>query len=370
MDVFTTESTSFHSQKVLEPIIIDEKSTTRRVFIAEINDSKTETGETVSGSIIHQRKGLNDEWEDIDSIKLSSLKAGDGVKLRLASDQTKKLYDGLSKLYTLSSRGVIGGINEYIVGKPDELISVPSKRKKYIKKLLDENYEEEIWEELIEKNPDLATKLSHSRIHNNRLKALNKFEESINDESKNESYWQEFFTDNDWIFGYGLNYQFLTIKSDQPSYGGEDYTGKGKQRGDYITKTNSASLKFTVLVEIKKPTSKLLAKNTHSGEDIRYRNGAWLLGREILGGVSQLQINCKSWQEEAENIKNRELMQKSIYTVMPKGILLIGNTKEFCDNHEKLTSFELFRKGLNNIEVLTYDELLERARFIIGNKED
>jgi hypothetical protein len=26
----------------------------------------------------------------------------------------------------------------------------------------------------------------------------------------------------------------------------------------------------------------------------------------------------------------------------------------------------LFRKGLNNVDILTYDELLERARFIVG----
>lgn len=370
MEKFTTKSTSMNSQIVNEPIIIEEKETTRKIFLAEINDKKLDSGETVSGTIIHQRKKGNDQWEDIESINLNSLKGGEGVKIKLRSAHIKKLYNGLTKLYALSERGVQRGETEYVVGMSDEVVNVPRKRKEYIEKLLEEDYGEEIWLELIDKNPDLATKLSNSRIHNNRLTALSEFKSSILDDSKDENYWQHFFANNDWIFGYGLNYQFLTIESDQPNYGGEKYTGKGKQKGDYLTKTNTENIKFTVLVEIKKPSSKLLAVTPRTKEEIRYRNGAWLLGSEVLGGVAQVQTNCKSWQKDAEDLKNKELINEEIYTVMPKGILLIGHTKEFDNNIEQLTTFKLFRKGLNNVEILTYDELLERAKFITGHDEE
>tara|TARA_B110000858_G_scaffold171420_1_gene201906 strand:+ start:77 stop:610 length:534 start_codon:yes stop_codon:yes gene_type:complete len=162
----------------------------------------------------------------------------------------------------------------------------------------------------------------------------------------------------------------LSIESDQPNYGGENYTGKGKQKGDYLTKTNTENIKFTVLVEIKKPSSNLLVKKPRTGENIKYRNGAWLLGSEVLGGVAQVQTNCKSWQKRAEELDNRGLMNDGIFTVSPKGILLIGNTSEFDNNLEQITTFELFRKGLNNVEILTYDELLERARFILGQSNN
>lgn len=369
MDKFTAKSTSYHSQDINEPIIIEEKGTTRRIFLAEINDTKLETGETVGGTIIHQRKGRNDEWEDIESINLNTLKAGEGVKLKLRSAQTKTLYDGLTKLYALSQKGIKRGETKYVIGTSDEIVSVPNKRKEYIEKLLKENYGEEIWEELVDKNPDLATKLSQSRIQSNRKKSLAEFETSMLDATKKEGYWQNFFTENDWIFGYGLNYHFLSIESDQPNYGGEKYTGKGKQKGDYLTSTNAENAKFTVLVEIKKPSSLLLAKIPKTGENKRYRNGAWLLGSEVLGGVEQVQVNCKSWQKRAEEFENRELVNNGIYTIMPKGILLIGSTSEFENDIEKLSSFELFRKGLNNVEILTYDELLERAKFIIGEDQ-
>jgi hypothetical protein len=369
MDKYTATSTSNQSQEINEPIILEQKDTTRRIFLAEINSTKVATGETVGGTIIHQRKGRNDNWEDAQSINLNTLKAGEGVKLKLRSAQTKNLYDGLTKLYALSQKGVKRGATEYVVGTTDEIVNVPTKRKEYIEKLLQENYGEEIWEELVDKNPDLATKLSQARIQNNRKKILAEFEESMLDKTKKEAYWQNFFTENDWIFGYGLNYHFLSIESDQPNYGGENYTGKGKQKGDYLTSTNAENAKFTVLVEIKKPSSLLLAKMPNTGETKRYRNGAWLLGSEVLGGVEQIQVNCKSWQKRAEEFENRELVNKGVYTITPKGILLIGRTSEFENNIEKLTSFELFRKGLNNVEILTYDELLERAKFIIEEKQ-
>lgn len=369
MEKFTTTSTSMYSQNINEPIIIEEKETTRKIFLAETNDKKLESGETVSGTIIHQRKGAKDKWEDIESINLNSLKGGEGVKLKLRSAHIKKLYDGLTKLYALSQKGVQRGEKEYVVGAKDEIVSVPNKRKEYIEKLLAENYGEEIWKELIDKNPDLATKLSNSRIYSNRLKSLEEFKISIKDDLKNESYWQIFFTENEWIFGYGLNYQFMTIESDQPNYGGEDYTGKGKQKGDFLTSTKTSNAKFTVVVEIKKPSSPLLAIMPKKGENKRYRNGAWLLGSEVLGGIAQVQVNCKSWQKNSEELINRKLIENGIYTVQPKGILLIGNTAEFKNDLEKITTFELFRKGLNNVEILTYDELLERAKFILDNKE-
>ncbi len=369
MDTFTTKSTSLYSQKVSEPIIIEEGTVTRRIFIAETNDKKLFQGETVSGIIVHQRKKKNDEWEDIDSINLATLKGGEGIKIKFDSSQLKKLYEGLTKLYALADEGVKWGKNDYVVGTPYELISVPAKRKEQIEKLLRENYGEEIWEELVLSNPNLATKLALAKIQTDRELVLKEFEESINDENKNENFWQKFFTENDWIFGYGLQYKFLNITTDQPNYGAEKYTGIGKQKGDFLTSSESNDAKFTVLVEIKKPSTDLLAKTPKTGERIRYRNGAWLLGSEVLGGVLQLQINCKTWQRTSDEPQNYELIEHHIYTVQPKGILIIGNSNQLQDR-EQATSFELFRRNLSNLEIITFDELYERAKFIVFKKQE
>jgi hypothetical protein len=101
MDNYKTVSTSFNSARLVDPIVIEENSSTRKVLIVDLNDKKKDIGETVGITIVHQRKKLNDEWEDVESIPLSSLKGGEGVKLKLDSKNTRTIYDELTKLYAL-----------------------------------------------------------------------------------------------------------------------------------------------------------------------------------------------------------------------------------------------------------------------------
>jgi Domain of unknown function (DUF4263) len=130
------------------------------------------------------------------------------------------------------------------------------------------------------------------------------------------------------------------------------------EKGDFLKRTE-AEVRFTVLVEIKRPDSSLLGNKP-------YRSGAWQLGEDLVGGVSQLQTNCRRWELSGSQAEqNREaLLQKRIYTVQPKGILVIGITNQLNDI-DKRNTFELFRRNVINPEVLTFDELYERAKFIV-----
>lgn len=363
MGKFTTKSTSTFSAHILEPIVIYENENTRRVFIADINDAKLSTRETLSGTIVHQRKKSNDEWEDIESINLATLKGGKGVKLSFRSGPLRKFFEGLLQLYKLSEEGVKFGEHEYVVEYANQVIKVPKDRKLFIQQLIDKNYGEEVWDEIIENSPDLATRLSMARLQTERQKALVEFESSLNDTKKDEDYWQDFFQNNQWIFGYGLQYYFLTHLSDQPIYGGASFKGKGNQKGDFLLNTN-ATIKFTVLVEIKKPSTNLIAHNSKD-ECIQYRNGVWLVSKDLSGGVAQIQTNCKTWLKKSVEPENYdELNSQNIFTVNPKGILLIGNTSEL-DKRSKIETFELFRRNISNPEIITFDELFERAKFIV-----
>ena len=69
---------------------------------------------------------------------------------------------------------------------------------------------------------------------------------------------------------------------------------------------------------------------------------------------------------EPENID--ELFHKNIYTINPKGILIIGNTEELQDR-AKIETFEMFRSNISNPEIITFDELYERAKFIVEKEK-
>ena len=126
--------------------------------------------------------------------------------------------------------------------------------------------------------------------------------------------------------------------------------------------STAAQVQFTVLVDIKKPQSDLLTTRP-------YRNKVYGLSQDLVGGVAQLQSNCRTWAENSRSDENRELLEsRGIYTYEPKGILVIGNTKQLGVVNKRAT-FELFRRNLHNPEIITYDELLARAEFLITHRE-
>lgn len=364
METIVTTGTSRHSA-VVEDIVIEEHALTRKVVRATLNDTKVELGETVGVTIVHQRKRKSDAWEDINTEKLSTLKAGEGYKLQLDSATTKRLYDALAQLYMVSGApGITWGKKEFTIAEANEIVLVEPKRKQIIETLLAENFGEEVWNELAEKKPDLATKLALARIHTERATALIEFKQSLDECRADEQYWQSFFEKHEWIFGYGLNYQFLHMLTAQPDYGGGVFTGRGSSKGDMLMATNGTA-KFTVLVEIKTPATRLC---THGKGGIeKHRNGVALLGRELLGGVSQLQVNASRWANTSRSLENSlELAAKGVHTIEPKGILIIGNTAELTNDRDATNTFETFRRHLHNPRILTYDELYERARFIVS----
>lgn len=60
-------------------------------------------------------------------------------------------------------------------------------------------------------------------------------------------------------------------------------------------------------------------------------------------------------------------------TCDPECILVIGNTSSITGNDRekiiKKKTLELYRRNLKNINILFYDELFERAKFIVKNAE-
>lgn len=103
---------------------------------------------------------------------------------------------------------------------------------------------------------------------------------------------------------------------------------------------------------------------THSGSEIR--SGVHRVGTSLVDGVSQLQINCQTWETEGSRTEaNRNLaIQDNYYTHEPRAILVIGHTRQL-DNENKRKSFEIFRVNLKSPEILTFDELYMRAKYIV-----
>jgi hypothetical protein len=185
-----------------------------------------------------------------------------------------------------------------------------------------------------------------------------------------EPSWQKFFEENTWIIGYGLSYQFLSAldgKKLEQAASGFDISGPGK-RVDALMKTRGR-INSLCFVEIKKHTTDLLVQSRFP-----YRPGAWAPSAELVGAVSQVQTTVheafgtlRGKVHSADGVGDPT--GENLYNFEPRSCLIVGNLKEFVReegvNQEKFRSFELYRRNTWRPEIITFDELLERARFIV-----
>jgi hypothetical protein len=342
----------------VEDRVISTSATTRKIIRAELVNNPHSTEAKVKFAILHQRKGSTADWEDISSEPLSTLKAKECAKMELDTASTLKLFEELQMLFAIyKQKGIQFGENNLVVGHESEIVRTDAGRAKVIRALLDQDHSQEFWTELVKAQPDLANKLCLIRLLESRKEALNEFELSLK-QGKPEGYWQDFFERNEWIFGFGLDYRFLKTTQANPALGGMDLTGKSSQLGDFLS-SSQGTTKFTVLIEIKKPTTELLTKK-------EYRSHAFAASSELAGGISQLQVNCSRWEKDGSRQEQNQPILDGALTVQPKGILVIGHLNQLTQNDQKV-SFELIRRNVGNPEILTFDELLERAKFIVDH---
>ncbi|PQJ73609.1 Shedu immune nuclease family protein [Polaribacter butkevichii] len=176
-----------------------------------------------------------------------------------------------------------------------------------------------------------------------------------------EPEWQVFFKQNSWIFGYGLDYRFLSILQREASVSSTDLDGKNEVKLDYLLGDKN----FTIIVELKRPDTPLFEKDKNRSE-------SWKLSKDLTYAVSQILSQKAEWEIKAQTDQfdeNGDKIEQD--TVDPKTILIIGNTNQFSGSTKtdliKKKTFELYRRNSRNIEIITYDELLERAQFIVND---
>ncbi|KVQ55924.1 Shedu immune nuclease family protein [Burkholderia territorii] len=244
--------------------------------------------------------------------------------------------------------------------------------------------------ELLNQQPDLLDELVRSRVTARevaelrlRKEQLEEFERLLYDEAHfekrrletgkvggPEAVWQRYFETNTWIFGYGLNYVFNSALDDrklEQVVRGHDISGAGK-RVDALLKTHGliSAVSFGEIKTHETPLLKPVASP--------YRKECWQISDELAGAIAQVQ---RSVQVSLANIRSRLDVRgedgapsgETLFLYQPRSFLIIGSLAEFRARHgineEKYSSFELFRRSVTAPEIITFDELYERARFIV-----
>jgi hypothetical protein len=302
----------------------------------------------------HQRRGsLSADWEDPDNYGPAQLRPNQEIRLDFDTAETLALHQRLVEWYALCRGGVSPGEHILSVVDENDVTILRGHEREILGRMLESG--DTFWELLDAIDPDLFTTAALAKVHRQRVSAVNAFIQHMSAGDWDESDWQQFFENEKWIFGHGLAYQILDLVTAQPAYGGTGVNRSGLRLGDYLLATR-ATARFTVLVEIKRPDTPLLQGT--------YRGDVFRIGNDVSGGVAQVQDACRTWVIEGARAEANEEVLQGIDTFEPRGILVVGDTSELTTLPQK-RSFELFRRNLSNPEIITFDELLARARYMV-----
>lgn len=179
-----------------------------------------------------------------------------------------------------------------------------------------------------------------------------------------EVIWHHFLKENDWIIGLNVDIKFIRDLLLEQKIGDENSKGSGSPKVDFIGVSY-----FTTLIELKTSKTKIFKENKTSSS----RSNTWDFSTEFIEAYSQT-LAQRTEINSGKNIIDESgliLDTKKNRVLDPKSVLIIGNRNiEFphnrkLENEYKTDCFERLRRDIRNIEIITYDELFERAFHIV-----
>ncbi|MBT1635435.1 Shedu immune nuclease family protein [Clavibacter michiganensis] len=196
--------------------------------------------------------------------------------------------------------------------------------------------------------------------------------ESARDGGTKEGVWQNFFEANPWLLGVGLSGQLLTSWDEhklERVVAGHSVADTGKRVDALLT--TSGIIKSLVFAELKLHNDDLLDTSS-------YRPGTWAPSKALAGGISQSLVTSQrarddlgSWLRERDEEGYETGTQ--VYSGAPRSFLVIGTLDSLIKDGQmqtdKVRSFELYRRNMHMPDIVTYDEVLARAKWTVESNQ-
>lgn len=205
------------------------------------------------------------------------------------------------------------------------------------------------FKELVEKNSDTAELLIEKGILSDNVfvaatsikkkDALIDFERNL-EETLPESFWQNWFSENKWVLGS----DFAQI-IDERNIDTENIA-------DYIMRAFDG---FVDLVEIKKPNSLQFWSATKDHNN-------YVPSTDLVKAITQCLNYIYAIEREANSVKFIEKTKSKV--IKPRCILIFGRSNDW--NDEQREAYRILNAAYNQISILTYDQLLDRAKNVLG----
>jgi hypothetical protein len=168
-----------------------------------------------------------------------------------------------------------------------------------------------------------------------------------------EEYWHAFFKANPQILALALPNQVLLI-GDKCYVGGKTWENIGGNIVDFLYANRQT--KNVTLVEIKTPTTPLLGSE--------YRNGVFAPSDQLAGSIVQVFNYRSSLLKNFYSLSGAD-GRGGIEAHNPQCLVVVGNLETARLSAAQRSSFDLFRYGLAQCTVVTYDELFGKVQDVV-----
>lgn len=168
------------------------------------------------------------------------------------------------------------------------------------------------------------------------------YERLLTVKGDNEKEWQSFFDTHGWILASVFPYQVILYKK-EAYVGGKTVENSEGRVVDFLFQNGFRD--NYALLEIKTHNKGLMKSTAYRAPD------AFAQHEDCSGAVSQCLDQKNTFLTEM-GLKNKSLD--------PKVVLIIGQKSGLSDNQS--SAFELMRNNLKNVDIVTFDEVLEKIR--------
>lgn len=351
-------------------VVLKCNDTFRYLFVPKLIDNSNDKSKCISGQFIVQKKSRIDKWENHDFLPINKMVKDQWINLDLSTSSMDILISYVQKLRELyleeGKYDSFGTIRTFVFSN-----KLNSEEKEIILDMFDKN--DKLKEELRKYLKDdisiedvvnaigagklninqLVNKLNETdtnQIYNTlQAKMINPVFLEDNLDNEKEKFWQDLFKQHPNILSTIIP-SVVHIIEDQPYFGGKAIDNKGGTIGDFSYKsgTNNVSI-----IEIKTPSTDLLGTE--------YRNDVFCPSKELSGSIIQIRKQKDNLMKEYDHIKRKSIIKEKDFDAYdPKSYIILGNSSKL--NPIELESFELFRNSLKDIEIITFNELIEKLK--------
>jgi hypothetical protein len=355
-----------HVSATVSDIVLRDGDLTRLIFRPEMVDNAKNPEACMRGTFIYQKRGKNDEWADVETTPLSTLKKGDSYQLLIKSGELLHLMKSLGPLYRLYwRRQGIPAHRMELVKLEQRLAALVTLSQPELNALLDANQGDAVktlngalkWAAssqslaaLLRSDPDSMLALN-ATIGAAALQEAQAIWEA-NRDCDDEAFWHDCLQARPFLLAQLFHYPVVVIR-DKAYVGGKLLDNRHGNVADFLAKTKTTGA--AVLIEIKTPCTDLLAS--------AYRQDVYPWSAEISGALSQVLQQRSTLARDV--LKLREDIDEQLEADMPRCVVLAGNVAQQLDTRAKRRSFERIRENLHGVQVIGFDELFERAAGVL-----